>query len=191
MNEGQKRIRLITDWANPNAINSNADKVPSVISYQNSAVQHWGYEVPTKNEAFRWAKILLEPEENHAGAERVVQDCAELLRKTSRTAEDVVCDYFRQIWAYTKEDIRKRVGDDEWERSFTVLVILTVPAMWSHVAKDRTLKAAKAAGLPPSITLVTEPEAAALATLRDKADDATLQVSRFISCGPNMTSRRG
>ncbi len=56
-------------------------------------------------------------------------------------------------------------------------VVLTVPAMWSHKAKDKTLKAAKAAAIPGEIKMVTEPEAAALATLKDKAEAKTLKVS--------------
>ncbi|KAJ2900044.1 hypothetical protein MKZ38_002662 [Zalerion maritima] len=52
--------------------------------------------------------------------------------------------------------------------------------MWSPIAKDRTLKAAEAAGLPRNPVLHTEPEAAALATLRDKADDDTLRVASHL-----------
>lgn len=44
---------------------------------------------------------------------------------------------------------------------------LTVPAVWSDTAKDRTLNAAIQADIrPQDITLVSEPEAAALYTLR-------------------------
>ena len=42
--------------------------------------------------------------------------------------------------------------------------VLSVPAIWSDKAKDATLKAARHAGIQP-ITLIKEPEAAALFTL--------------------------
>ncbi|RMJ13421.1 hypothetical protein CDV36_006927 [Fusarium kuroshium] len=179
----QKRIRLITDWPNPAATIANADKVPTVISYENGRVVNWGYEVGLKEDAFRWIKILLEPKSKYADEELNVQGSSNLLNKVNKTVEEVVSDYLRLIWKYTKEDIRKRVGDNHWEDNFTLQVVLTVPAMWSHVAKDKTLKAAKKAGLPQDIRLVTEPEAAALATLHDKAEENSLKKGdAFVVC---------
>lgn len=178
LNEGQKKIRLITDWPNPSASIANADKVPSIISYKNGRIESWGYEVGLKEEAFRWFKILLEPDSKYARTTQQVRQSNDLLGKINKTAEDVLCDYLKQIWRYTKEDIRKRVSDDDWESNYNVHVVLTVPAMWSHVAKEKTLKAARNAGLPANIQPITEPEAAALATLHDKAEENTLKVCR-------------
>ncbi|KAI8713929.1 hypothetical protein NCS52_01239000 [Fusarium sp. LHS14.1] len=183
INEGHKKIRLITDWPNPSATNANADKVPSMISYKNGRVVNWGYEVGLKEEAFRWIKILLEPNSKYSDKTQQVQNSNSLLGKVDKTVEEVVSDYLEQIWKYTKEDIRKRVGDNDWEKNFNLYVVLTVPAMWSHVAKDKTLKAAKKAGLPQDIQLVTEPEAAALATLHDKAEEESLKKGDvFVVC---------
>ncbi|KAH7008907.1 hypothetical protein EDB80DRAFT_574486 [Ilyonectria destructans] len=183
INEGQKKIRLITDWPNLGDSLANQDKVPSIISYNNGRVANWGYEVSCKEESFRWIKILLEPESKYARTVQEVRDSNELLQKLNKTAEEVIRDYLREIWRYTKEDIRKRVGDDDWEETFTIHVVLTVPAMWSHAAKDKTLRAARDANLPANIKLVTEPEAAALATLHDKAEENALAPGdTFIVC---------
>ncbi|KAJ3526973.1 hypothetical protein NM208_g1479 [Fusarium decemcellulare] len=183
VNEGRKNVKLITDWSNPSASIANADKVPSIISYKNGSAENWGYEVGLKEEAFRWFKILLEPESKYAQTTKEVRHSNELLKKVNKSAQDIVCDYLRRIWQYTKEDIRKRIEDNDWERNYTIHVVLTVPAMWSHMAKDKTLKAAMSAGLPKNIQLVTEPEAAALATLHDKAEDNTLRVGdAFVVC---------
>ncbi|UPL01930.1 hypothetical protein LCI18_012864 [Fusarium solani-melongenae] len=183
INEGQKKIRLITDWPNPAATIANADKVPTIISYQNGGVANWGYEVGLKEDAFRWIKILLEPKSKYADEELHVQGSSNLLGRVNKTVEEVVSDYLRLIWTYTKENIRKRVGDNDWENNFTLQVVLTVPAMWSHAAKDKTLKAARRAGLPQDIRLVTEPEAAALATLHDKAEENSLKKGdAFVVC---------
>ena len=43
----------------------------------------------------------------------------------------------------------------------------------------QTLQAARIAGMPGVIRLVTEPEAAALATLKDKAEENSLKVKRI------------
>lgn len=175
-NEGQKRIRLIKDWPNPQATIACNDKVPSLISYLNGKVENWGYHIGLKDAPLCWIKLLLEPESRYSKELEQVRQCNALLRQLNKTADEVVRDYLREIWSYTKEDIRKCVHDDDWESNYAIRVVLTVPAMWSHAAKDRTLKAAVAAGLPTSIRLVDEPEAAALATLREKADDNMLRV---------------
>ncbi|KAJ4203212.1 hypothetical protein NW767_005323 [Fusarium falciforme] len=133
--------------------------------------------------AFRWIKILLEPKSKYADEELHVQGSSNLLGKVNKTVEEVVSDYLRLIWTYTKEDIRKHSSDSNWENNFTLQVVLTVPAMWSHAAKDKTLKAAQRAGLPQDIRLVTEPEAAALATLHDKAEENLLKKGdAFVVC---------
>ncbi|KAH6895964.1 hypothetical protein B0T10DRAFT_545558 [Thelonectria olida] len=183
VNEGLKKIRLITDWPNLGEAIANQDKVPSTISYNNGQVANWGYEVTFRDESFKWIKILLEPNSKYATTVQEVRDSNELLRRLGKTAEEVVRDYLREIWRYTKEDIRKRVGDNDWENNFSIHIVFTVPAMWSHLAKDKTLKVARAAGLPGNIKLVTEPEAAALATLHDKAEENSLAPGdTFVVC---------
>ncbi|KAI1123685.1 hypothetical protein F5Y10DRAFT_285795 [Nemania abortiva] len=183
INEGEKKVRLITDWRNPQAANANQEKVPSKISYQDGNIHHWGYEVSIKEESFKWIKILLEPEQKYSHTVDEVKNSNELLAKLGMTADQVVRDYLRELWAYTRENIRKRIGEDDWESEFQRRVILTVPAIWSHQAKDRTLRAAKEAGLPDDIRIVTEPEAAALATLKSKEAENTLQPGdAFVVC---------
>ena len=95
---------------------------------------------------------------------------------SSILAQEVVADYLRFLWTYTTDDIRRRQGDD-YLSIYSLRIILTVPAIWSDAAKDKTLQAARLAGLPSDIILVTEPEAAALATLREKEDNNNLKVS--------------
>lgn len=59
-------------------------------------------------------------------------------------------------------------------------VLLSVPAVWSDKAKDSTMKATHMAGFSPA-TLIKEPEAAALYTIR--SHDSTLKVGNaFIIC---------
>ena len=86
----------------------------------------------------------------------------------------MVADYLKLLWDYTLDDIKKL--QPEYEDIFTLRVVLTVPAIWSPAAKDKTLQAARIAGMPGNIRLVTEPEAAALATLKDKAEENSLKV---------------
>ena len=99
-----------------------------------------------------------------------------LLSVANKTAQDVVTDYLRVLWNYTLEGIRNYREDFDPD-VFSFRLVLTVPAMWSPQAKERTLQAAKDAGIPGKIILVSEPEAAALATLKEKSKEGTLKVS--------------
>lgn len=126
------------------------------------------------DESFRWIKILLEENHKYIMMVEPVKNSNTLLRKIDKTAQEVVADYLKLLWDYTIDDIRKLHPD--YKDIFALRAVLTVPAMWSPAAKDKTLQAAKIAGMPANIKLVTEPEAAALATLKDKARENQLKV---------------
>lgn len=181
VNGGSKVIRLINNWPDPTASTASKDKVPSSISYVNGKPQKWGYTVGLNDESFRWIKILLEENHKYVTMVEPVKDSNTLLRKVDKTAQEVVADYLKLLWDYTIDDIRKFHPD--YKDIFSLRVVLTVPAIWSHRAKEKTLQAAKIAGMPGEIKLVTEPEAAALATLKDKAEENQLMAGdAFVVC---------
>jgi len=92
-----------------------------------------------------------------------------LLGTMNKTAQDVAADYLNFLWQYAEEDIRKHTQSG-WKDIYSVKVVITVPAMWTPVAKDHTKKAALAAGITDNVSIVTEPEAAALAVFKDRAE---------------------
>lgn len=147
-----------------------------MISYENGVVKNWGYEVGMKDESLKWIKVLLESRPKYPQTTDDVKRNNVLLTKLGKTPEDVVADYLRCLWNYAKEDIRKRVDDEMWEANYSVRVVVTVPAVWSDSAKAKTLSAAKRAGMGKNITMITEPEAAALATLKEKTDHHAIGV---------------
>jgi molecular chaperone DnaK (HSP70) len=104
-----------------------------------------------------------------------VKKSNKLLNTLNKNAVTVVADYLRFVWNYTMEDIQRRQGAD-FMSIYALRVIITVPAMWTPAAKEKTLLAAKTAGFSDNITLVTEPEAAALATLKDKWETEDIKV---------------
>ncbi|KAL8792665.1 MAG: hypothetical protein Q9195_004725 [Heterodermia aff. obscurata] len=174
INGGTKKVRLIDDWPKPNSSIENTEKVPTAISYgQDGQPYHWGYSVESTEKSFKWFKLLLDPQ-------RAAQDGVPaispkgLLGGIDKTPEQVAADYLRFIWRYTTDDIERSQGEG-WQSRHALRVVLTVPAIWSHAAKDRTLRAAQAAGLPESLSLVSEPEAAALKVLRDKNEDQAVK----------------
>ncbi|KAF1830154.1 actin-like ATPase domain-containing protein [Decorospora gaudefroyi] len=183
VNGGIKAVRVINDWPNPSSTVATSDKVPTIISYQGGSPQ-WGFSVDNvRKDSFRWIKLLLDPKNQVGRSSEAVLTSMKLLGTLNKTAEDVAADYLRMIWNYAKEDIQKVRGDD-WESIYTLKCVLTVPAIWSPVAKEKTLKIARMAGLPQNLNLVTEPEAAALAVLKEKSEEGEfLEVGdSFVVC---------
>lgn len=183
INAGTKKIRLITDWANPTACysNPNSEKVPTLISYNNGDTKKWGFDAAVVEQpSLRWFKILLEPNHKYVKTVQEVADANKMLEDMKKSPQDVAADYLRMLWKYTQEDIRKHKLSD-WNDQATQVVI-TVPAMWSETAKLRTKRAAETAGLPNKVSLVSEPEAAALAVFRDRLDKGDTLEVRKIQC---------
>lgn len=174
VNGGSKAIRVINNWPNPAAQNAENVKVPSTISYVDGKPSKWGYSVGPTDESFKWIKILLEENHKYNTSVKQVRDSDTLLRKLGKTAQEVVTEYLKLLWEYTLNDIKK--FHPTYQDIFELRVVLTVPAIWSHAAKQKTLQAARMARMPGDIRLVTEPEAAALATLKDKAEENSLKV---------------
>jgi molecular chaperone DnaK (HSP70) len=111
---------------------------------------------------------LLEPEKKYEKTPEQVIESRENLEKMNKTAQDAATDCLRLPWAYAQEHIRKHIPKDDDDNQ-SPKVVITVPAMWSDVAKERTRQAVQDAGIPGDISLVSEPEAAALAEFKDRA----------------------
>lgn len=128
----------------------------------------WGFKAAAiDGVSLRWFKILLEPEHKYEETPEQVTYSKEILAKMKKTAQDAAADYLRFLWSYAKEHIRRHTPKDD-DTNYSHKVVITVPAMWSDVAKERTREAAEAAGIPGEVSLVSEPEAAALAEFKDK-----------------------
>lgn len=90
-------------------------------------------------------------------------------------AEQVISDYLHVIWSFAREEMATRMTDLEEDYDFHIS--LTIPAIWEGPAQDTMRRAAAKARLPKSLSFVREPEAAALAVLRERANVGTLKVS--------------
>jgi molecular chaperone DnaK (HSP70) len=139
-------------------------KVPSAITYNGQDIQ-WGYQIGPLTEACRGIKLLLDEDQESAHAYAPSLATKSLLEKHRKNAVQVAGDYMGQLMRQVAELIQRRLGvtaDDN-----AIQFVLTVPAVWSDKAKDATLRAAIRAGAPAQgISLVSEPEAAALYALR-------------------------
>ena len=88
-----------------------------------------------------------------------------------KTAVDVSADYFRALYQYIQQILNNTYGE-KFLSAQNISYIITVPALWSDRSKALTLRAASEGGFNGKVTLVTEPEAAAVycATLCEEVD---------------------
>jgi hypothetical protein len=83
-----------------------------------------------------------------------------------KAAVDIVADYLTEVRKAVWEELQRQYGATFFS-TLTKELIVTVPAVWSDRAKDQTLKAVnKSKWETTKISLVTEPEAAAIYTLK-------------------------
>jgi len=182
---GRQEVNIIDDWPNPYGLNKNDHQVPSTIAYDRTGrVSKWGYYVRAQDRdtvPFSWMKILLDPSHRYYREAPRIQEMIARLGQIGKTAEDIVSDFLKLVWDHTLATLRRLHEELEL---YTWQVVLTVPAVWSPAAKEKTLRAAIKAGMPAAnIQLVPEPEAAALAVLKAKVEDNTVKIGdAFVIC---------
>ena len=92
---------------------------------------------------------------------------------------DVASQYLEQVLLHTQDILERRLGSAT--KDMSKKYVLTVPAVWSDKAKDNTLKTAISGGIPEhQLALLSEPEAAALYTLR-AIQPNTIKVCIFLA----------
>jgi molecular chaperone DnaK (HSP70) len=76
----------------------------------------------------------------------------------SKTPEELTTDYLTALCKHLMYTLEQKVGS-QILRTIPLEFCLTVPAIWSEVAKERTLRACQKAGLrsKSEILLVSEP----------------------------------
>ncbi|KAE8370946.1 hypothetical protein BDV27DRAFT_140170 [Aspergillus caelatus] len=169
-------LEVISAW--PGGGNRTTVKVPSVISCDGQST-HWGYQVRPFVEAFRGIKLLLDEGQENKYTPSLASKA--LLRKYKTDAVQVMADYLKHLVEYAKSILQRRFGIPA--QHMNLRFTLTVPAVWSDKAKDRTMNAAIKANIrPQDITLVSEPEAAALYALRSIQPNSIAKNDVFIVC---------
>lgn len=164
-------------WPGPGRIGDGQWKTPSRIAYaaenpQKLSKDVIGYEVLPQYKAYSWMKLLLD---KHTALTEF--DDPDLPDKSSgmlslppgKSAKMVVTDYLRLLCQFAMRELRD-VFSEEVIGVTGLDFYFTVPAIWSDAARAATLEAAREAGFASrsndSISLVPEPEAAGVATLK-------------------------
>ena len=140
----------------------------------------WGFQLRPDEDRFRCMKLFLDQDQNLPSFVSRSDMLAELVR-SGKDATEVVADYLRAINEHTRSELVKRYGSYFVETT-ELQWIFTVPAVWSDAAKNATLTAAKEAGMGPDLTLISEPEAAAVYTLQAIQPNHLKEHDNFVVC---------
>lgn len=170
----------ILDWPGLTNKGFRQPKVPTLILYdeEDPSKFKWGGEVDWRDPAVHGVKLLLDPDQPKP-AYLPVSSFKKDIKRLPKDPVDVAADFLGAIYKHALDTI-EGAGVREYFKFCQKEFILTVPAVWSDKAKDLTLKAAKKAGIHP-VTLIKEPEAAALYTL--SSHDHSLKVGdSFVVC---------
>ncbi|CRK13867.1 hypothetical protein BN1723_010139 [Verticillium longisporum] len=160
------RRTTITSWPISKTIREgeSSDKVPTKLRYSNGDVQ-WGFSIPVtapQKEIVEWFKLDLDPTLQGMG-NTVAQEA-----RAGRGVNQLVTDFISSLGEHLRYMLRMKLGE-HIVSTIPLEFCVTVPAIWSELAKDNTKQACqKAAGLvatPSQIHLVSEPEAAAIYAL--------------------------
>ncbi|RYP49926.1 hypothetical protein DL768_004462 [Monosporascus sp. mg162] len=169
---------LVTSWSSTLSHNSETPKVPSTIYYDQdgSGSISWGHGIPASARPIKWFKLLLLDDadlQKYIKWSSHVEETKAAIRKLNKDAIEVTADFLRQLWGHSLEMIKEAKGD-ALVNSTPIRVVVTVPAIWTDYARDRMRKAVDLAGIcaprlcgKTKLSLISEPEAAALSTLRE------------------------
>ncbi|KAL9027294.1 MAG: hypothetical protein Q9196_004161 [Gyalolechia fulgens] len=155
-------------------------KVPTILSYDPKQQKSFTWGAQThKHAKIEGIKLLLDPGQETPLYIPETNTAAEL-KKLGKPATKVAADYIASIYHHALSKIETKVPA-EYLKICQRKYVVTVPAVWSSKAMNATLAAAKQAGIHP-VTLIKEPEAAALYTLHMLQDKALAVGDAFVLC---------
>ena len=185
MRRAAEKVSVIRIW--PSRNNQYVEKTPSILAY-NKNPPLWGGNVrPNDEPQIAHFKLGLQEDiTTHYYSELLGPTHSKPIlggylsnhnwkhpKLPEMKAVDYTRDYLARINEYVTNEILPTRFGAKFLQNQALSYVITVPAIWSEKAKQQTRQAAEAAGIDRnSLTLITEPEAAALycVTLCDEVD---------------------
>ncbi|KAK2606147.1 hypothetical protein QQS21_003430 [Conoideocrella luteorostrata] len=181
-----ENIEVVTSWESELNHCSDLEKTPTQLAYgKKGEPVKWGYTVPSNAEAVQWFKLLLL---NKKDVDPDVYWCSqfcqarEMLDDSDENAVQMVASFLKPLWFHAIKSIKEELGEELLLRC-QFHVIMTLPAIWPQYAQQRMEEAAKIAGILTKrscgstvLRFISEPEAAALATIKDLSKRSTIEV---------------
>jgi hypothetical protein len=143
----------------------------------------WGFQIKDDEKRHEWFKLGLEPDLTHTGLAETYPSSTALPPVYGAACEKLIVDYLTALRLHALDHLRKRfgVGDAFFT---TIEYIITVPAMWSEKAQNKTKVCAERAGMGDweNIEIVSEPEAAGVYALESMVGLSLENDDTFVIC---------
>ncbi|KAI0517580.1 hypothetical protein F5B22DRAFT_654801 [Xylaria bambusicola] len=167
----------ITLWPAPDPEDPHSDspKVPSRISYGQDGTVAWGHQAADSADLITWFKLLLLDEDSlepHLRNTAHIIQARNSVEKTGKSAVEVISDYLGKVWDHALEAVT-RINGQDFMTTRAFHLVITVPAIWQDSTVALMESAVEKAGIlmkhqgreNTTYTIVSEPEAAALAVI--------------------------
>jgi hypothetical protein len=186
-------ISIISSWPGEQ---HTSWKTPTRIAYarENPRIEknRWGFQVSPKLISYSWTKLLLDKNaavgEHDDPALFNMEESGMLRLPQFRQAAGVCEDFLHEVYNHVSDKLCGQMTKLTFDTT-PMECWITLPAIWSDEAKDATLAAAKKAGFGnranDEVFTIAEPEAAAIATLRNYSGPGALNaVKVFLHLDP-------
>lgn len=174
-------IVVINNWPGPSRDTETVFKTPSRIAYASenrTRTNRWGFQVEPGMTAYSWTKLLLDRNTPRAQYDDITLEKSVgmgiMKLPGGKGAVDVCADFLRPVYNHLLHVLERQITKETLK--VTPLEFwFTMPAIWSDQAQSATKKAAELAGFGSrkgdEINMITEPEAAGIATLKRSTID--------------------
>lgn len=181
-----KKIDTMMSWDDTN---NDYVKIPSAIKLD-SEDETWGVHAKNLPDALRWFKLtLVNPSDLDVGVRKSahIQNARRALQDLEMSPVEAIGAYMKKMWEHCIEKLKVAEGGEAVDTS-QFHVVSSIPAIWPNYARRRMEQAVEQAGIlkrrPAGRTshdFVSEPEAAALATLSGIEGRHNIQVGNLNS----------
>ncbi|KAM0564414.1 hypothetical protein ACHAPJ_000627 [Fusarium lateritium] len=184
-------IEVVTSWDTELRQCADIEKAPTQLYYdENGKDVSWGYAISPEKEPLKWFKLLLLDSKDlspEVARSSQLQEARRLRNKAKKDPIEIIACFLRHLWDHALESIKRAIGVDFVDRS-KFEVIITLPAIWPRYAQQRMRQAAQQSGIlnarPAAgatiLRFISEPEAAALATIKDLAKRSAVKTGNTI-----------
>ncbi|KAH7269671.1 uncharacterized protein BKA55DRAFT_549285 [Fusarium redolens] len=183
-------IEIVTSWGSQLNHCSDVEKAPTQLCYdENGQDVKWGYGIPAEDEPLKWFKLLLLEAKDipvEVAASTQLQEARRLKNKVMKDPIEIIASFLRNLWDHSTESIKRAIGADLVRRC-KLQVVITLPAIWPAYAQQRMKQAAQQSGImdrrsagATTLYFISEPEAAALATIKDLSKRSTINTGDTI-----------
>lgn len=151
---------IVDRW--PGVAGMTIAKVPTEICYDQDGIK-WGFQIPDSQNRYQCFKLGLEPSiaKNRSHLGLLFPDPKALSVNHKTTSEVLISDYLTCLREHISDILKDHQCDNVLETT-AIEYVITVPAIWSEAAQQRTRSCAERAGITGDVRLVLEPEAAIL-----------------------------